>query len=63
MFEEEQVRASAGLKPRYRVFTTHDSQRGRQEERTYYQMAVPKNLPGADRWKNLRSLGMVIRRR
>ena len=26
-------------------------------------MAVPKNLPGADRWKNLRSLGMVIRRR
>jgi len=26
-------------------------------------MAVPKNLPGAERWKNLRSLGMVIRRR
>ena len=26
-------------------------------------MAVPKNLPGASSWKNLRSLGMVIRRR
>ena len=26
-------------------------------------MVVPKNLPGAERWKNLRSLGMVIRRR
>ena len=63
MFEEEQARAAAGFKPRYRVFTTHDTKHGRQEERTYYQMAVPKNLPGADRWKNLRTLGMVIRRR
>ena len=63
MFEEEQARAAAGLKPRYRVFTTRDTGHGRQEERTYYQMAVPKNLPGAERWKNLRSLGMVIRRR
>ena len=63
MFEEEQARAAAGLKPRYRVFMTHDTGHGRQEERTYYQMAVPKNLPGAERWKNLRSLGMVIRRR
>jgi predicted transposase YbfD/YdcC len=63
MFEEEQARAAAGLKPRYRVLTTHDTQHGRQEERTYYQMAVPKNLPGASSWKNLRSLGMVIRRR
>ena len=63
MFEEEQARAAAGLKPRYRVFTTYDSKHGRQEERTYYQMAVPKNLPGASSWKNLRSLGMVIRRR
>lgn len=26
-------------------------------------MEVPNNLPGAERWKNLRSLGMVIRRR
>jgi len=26
-------------------------------------MVVPKNLPGAERRKNLRSLGMVIRRR
>ena len=63
MFEEEQARAAAGLKPRYRVFITHDTGHGRQEERTYYQMAVPKNLPGAERWKNLRSLGMVTRRR
>ena len=63
MFEEEQARAAAGLKPRYRVFTTHDTGHGREEERTYYQMAVPKNFPGAQRWKNLRSLGMVIRRR
>jgi len=30
---------------------------------SHYQMVVPKNLPGAERWKNLRSLGMVIRRR
>ena len=44
-----------------RVFTARDTGHGRQEERTYYQMAVPKNLPGAERWKNLRSLGMVIR--
>jgi predicted transposase YbfD/YdcC len=63
LFEEEQARAAAGLKPRYRVFTTHDTGHGRQEERTYYQMSVPKNLAGAERWKNLRSLGMVIRRR
>ena len=63
IFEEEQSRAAAGLKPHYRVLTTRDTGHGRQEERTYYQMAVPKNLPGADRWKNLRSLGMVIRRR
>ena len=36
MFEEEQARAAAGLKPHYRVFMTHDTGHGRQEERTYY---------------------------
>ena len=63
MFEEEPARAAAGLKPRDRVFMTHHTGHGREEERTYYQMAVPQNLPGAQRWKNLRRLGMVIRRR
>ena len=36
MFKEEQARAASGLKPRYRVFMTHDTGHGLQEERTYY---------------------------
>ena len=63
MFEEEQARTAAGLKPRSRVFTTHDSGHGREEERTDYQMAVPQNFPGTQRWQSLRSFGLVIRRR
>ena len=33
---------------------------GRQESRTYIQMPVPKDLPGAARWPGLLSLGIVI---
>lgn len=33
---------------------------GRKESRTYIQMPVPKDLPGAERWPGLLSLGIVI---
>jgi len=62
-FEAEQAREAAGEKPRYRKTVTQNTGHGRDEERTYYHMPVPKDLPGAAAWKDLQSLGMVIRRR
>ena len=34
---------------------------GRDETRDYYQMPVPKDLPGREAWAGLKTLGMVIR--
>ena len=44
----------------YRTLTTHETAHGRNEGRIYMQIAVPKDLPGLDRWANLRTLGFVI---
>jgi len=42
-----------------RLETTEEAH-GRTEFRTYIQMPVPKDLPGADRWRGLLSLGVAI---
>jgi predicted transposase YbfD/YdcC len=42
-----------------RIETTEEAH-GRTEIRTYIQMPVPKDLPGADRWRGLLSLGVAI---
>ena len=36
---------------------------GREEERTYLQLPVPKDLPGRGDWKGLKSVGVVTSRR
>ncbi len=43
-----------------RRLETHEKGHGREESRTYIQMPVPKDLPGAGRWAGLLSLGVVI---
>lgn len=43
-----------------RTHTTHDTGHGREETRTYIQMAAPQNLPGRHLWKGLRTIGVVI---
>lgn len=42
-----------------RLETTEEAH-GRTESRTYIQMPVPKDFPGANRWRGLLSLGVVI---
>ncbi|MGI8519131.1 MAG: ISAs1 family transposase, partial [Actinomycetota bacterium] len=39
---------------------TKESGHGREETRTYIQMAAPEGLPGSDPWVGLRSIGVVI---
>ena len=34
---------------------------GRTEQRLYYQLTVPKDLPGVDQWKGLKTIGAAIR--
>ena len=36
---------------------------GRSDTRTYLQIAVPPGMAGSDRWKGLKSIGMVTNRR
>lgn len=43
-----------------RRHVTTEEVHGRTETRTYIQMPVPKDLPGADRWRGLLSLGVAI---
>ena len=43
-----------------RQMTTTEKGHGREETRTYVQMPAPKTLPGYDRWKNLKSIGIVM---
>jgi predicted transposase YbfD/YdcC len=43
--------------------TTTDRGHGREEERTYLQLPVPKDLPGREDWKGLKSVGVVTSRR
>ena len=41
-------------------FETVDKGHGRVETRQYIQMPAPKDLPGFDNWKGLRTIGVVI---
>jgi predicted transposase YbfD/YdcC len=43
-----------------RQLTTKEKGHGREEIRSYIQMPAPKTLPGHNRWKNLKSIGMVL---
>jgi len=43
-----------------RRLTTKEKGHGREETRTYIQMPAPKTLPGYNRWKNLKSIGIVL---
>lgn len=43
-----------------RQLTTNEKGHGREEIRSYIQMPAPKTLPGYNRWKNLKSIGMVL---
>jgi predicted transposase YbfD/YdcC len=49
--------------PSLRRFRTVDRDHGREETREYFIAAVPADLPGADAWTGLRSMGMVLRTR
>ena len=62
-FEHEMERAASGESPRFREHVTREKQHGREEERSYYQLAAPKSLTATGRWCDLRTIGMVIRRR
>jgi predicted transposase YbfD/YdcC len=42
---------------------TTEKRHGRLEKRAYFQVNVPANFPGAQRWKGLRTLGLVVRTR
>jgi predicted transposase YbfD/YdcC len=42
---------------------TTETHHGRVEQRSYFQVNVPDDLPGRPRWKGLRTLGLVIRTR
>lgn len=42
--------------------TTTERGHGREEERTYLQLPVPRALPGRTEWKGLRSVGLVTSR-
>src|SRR5205823_12647713 len=39
---------------------TTEEAHGREETRTYVQMAVPKDLPGAGRWAGLLTIGIAM---
>ena len=39
---------------------TKERAHGRREERHYYQMKVPMNLPGRDEWVDLKTIGLVL---
>lgn len=47
--------------PSLRRYKTIDDNHGRREIRQYFIANVPADLPGADEWPELRSIGMVLR--
>jgi predicted transposase YbfD/YdcC len=49
--------------PSLRRLKTIDRDHGRTETREYFIADVPADLPGADQWAELRSIGMVLRTR
>lgn len=40
---------------------TEDKKHGRTEQRYYYQLTAPADLPGREDWRGLRTIGMAIR--
>jgi predicted transposase YbfD/YdcC len=49
--------------PSLRRFRTVDRDHGREEIREYFIVDLPAELPGADDWTGLKSIGMVLRTR
>jgi predicted transposase YbfD/YdcC len=49
--------------PSLRRIRTFDCNHGREETREYFIANVPADLPGADDWTSLKSIGMVLRTR
>ena len=43
-----------------RRYTTKDKGHGRKETRTYIQLPAPKEIPGFDLWKGLKTIGVAI---
>lgn len=43
-----------------RRYTTNDKGHGREETRTYIQLPAPKDIPGFDLWKGLKTIGVAI---
>lgn len=62
-FEHEMARAAQGESPRFREHVTRETRHGRDEERSYYQLPASQSLTASNRWRDLRTIGMVIRRR
>lgn len=62
-FEGEIERAAGGQPSRFRRHVTRENKRGREEERSYYVLPAPKTLRLSKRWTDVKSIGMVIRRR
>lgn len=48
--------------PEASELVTTERGHGREEERTYQQLPVPKDLPGCGQWKGLKSIGMATSR-
>lgn len=46
-----------------RRYVTREKKSGRRETREYYITPAPADLPGHDEWADLRTIGMVIRKR
>ncbi len=46
---------------RVETFECHEKKHGREDHYTYYQFEVPKNLPGREAWKKLKTVGVAIR--
>jgi predicted transposase YbfD/YdcC len=46
---------------RVETFESREKKHGRQEHYTYYQFETPHDLPGREKWKKLRTLGVAVR--
>lgn len=62
-FEQELECALRGETPRFQELITRETHHGREEERSHYQLPAPPSLTTSRRWKDLQTIGMVIRRR
>jgi predicted transposase YbfD/YdcC len=58
--DQEMESDSSSAKVRRHV--TKETGHGREETRTYLQMAAPEDLPGSTQWKGLKSIGVVVSR-